>query len=60
MSALHRFVRNPNYLASPWNRVANRAKPFENTLVELHCPSTERTLYLIGTTNSNTTLAYRT
>lgn len=60
MSTLHRFVRNPNYLAGPWNRTGNRAQPFENTLVQLVCPKTERTLYLVGTTNSNSILAYRT
>ena len=59
-SAVHRFIRNPNYYASPLNRVANRADPFGNTLVHLHCPKTDRQLYLVGTTNSNTMLAYRT
>lgn len=60
MSVVHRFLRNPNYWSSPYNRVANRAKPLENTLTKLEEPSSGRTLYLIGTTNSSSMLAYRT
>jgi hypothetical protein len=60
MSALHRFMRNVNYNAGPYNRVGNRSKPFQNTLVELVDPKLNRTLYLVGTTNSNSMLAYRT
>ena len=60
MSALHRFVRNPNYLAGPYNRTGNRSNPLKNTLVKLFDPKMDRTIYLIGTTNSNSMLAYRT
>ena len=60
MSALHRFMRNVNYNAGPYSRVGNRSKPFQNTLVELFDPKLNRTLYLVGTTNSNSMLAYRT
>jgi hypothetical protein len=60
MSVAHRFMRNPNYWSSPLNRVANRSKPLENTLTKLEDPATGKTLYLIGTTNSSSLLAYRT
>jgi len=35
---VHRFVRNPNVSSTAWHRVANRAKPFENTLTVLKDP----------------------
>ena len=60
MSVAHRFMRNPNYWSSPLNRVANRHKALENTLVVLKDPQTDRTLHLIGSTNSSSYLAYRT
>ena len=54
------FIREPNYQASPTSRVGNRYNPLKNTLTVLEDPVQNRTLYLIGTTNSSTTLAYRT
>jgi hypothetical protein len=60
MQVAHRFLRNPNYWSSPYNRVANRSNPLENTLTKLEDPENKRTLYLIGTTNSSSMLAYRT
>lgn len=56
----HRFVRNSNYASTVINRVANRYKPFENTLTVLTDPNSKKKLYLIGTTNSSTLLSYRT
>jgi len=58
--SVHRFVRNSNYASTNINRVANRAKPFENTLTVLEDPKINKKLYLIGTTNSSTLLSYRT
>ena len=60
MSVTHRFLRNPNYWSNVSSRVANRSKPLENTLTKLEDPASGRTLYLIGTTNSSSLLAYRT
>eukprot|EP01016_Furgasonia_blochmanni_P050714 TRINITY_DN787_c0_g1_i2.p1 TRINITY_DN787_c0_g1~~TRINITY_DN787_c0_g1_i2.p1 ORF type:complete len:497 (-),score=170.05 TRINITY_DN787_c0_g1_i2:700-2190(-) len=57
---VHRFVRNPTYAGTIHNRVANRGSPFQNTLTVLEDPKNGRKLYLIGTTNSSTTLAQRT
>lgn len=57
---IHRFVRNANIESSIYNRVANRFSPFENTQLTLTDPATQRTLTLIGTTNSSNTLAHRT
>jgi hypothetical protein len=57
---IHRFVRNPNIDSNIHNRVANRFAPFTNTLTTLTDPQHGRTLTLIGTTNSSTTLAHRT
>ena len=57
---VHRFIRNANIDSNIYNRVANRADPFKNTQVTLTDPATQRTLTLIGTTNSSTTLAHRT
>lgn len=57
---IHRFVRQPNLNSSIYNRVGNRFNPFKNTLNVLEDPTKNRTLYLIGTTNSSTTLAHRT
>lgn len=57
---VHRFIRNANIDSNIYNRVANRYNPFTNTLVTLKDPETDRTLTLIGTTNSSTTLAHRT
>lgn len=57
---VHRFLRQPNISSSIYNRVANRFDPFNNTLTVLKDPKRNRELYLIGTTNSSTTLAYRT
>jgi hypothetical protein len=57
---IHRFLRQPNIPSSIYNRVANRYDPFANTLTVLKDPQNNRELYLIGTTNSSTTLAYRT
>lgn len=57
---VHRFIRSANLDSSIHNRVANRFDPFNNTLVTLNDPATDRTLYLIGTTNASTTLAHRT
>lgn len=56
----HRFIRNANIDSNIHNRVANRFDPFKNTLVTLQDPKNDRTLTLIGTTNSSSTLAYRT
>lgn len=57
---VHRFLRQPDFQATPTSRIGNRYNPFKNTLTVLEDPQTNRTLYLIGTTNSSTTLAYRT
>jgi predicted patatin/cPLA2 family phospholipase len=57
---IHRFLRQPNLASSITNRVANRHDPFNNTLTVLKDPQGNRELYLIGTTNSSTLLAYRT
>ena len=57
---VHRFIRNANIDSNVYNRTANRFDPFKNTLTTLTDPSTQRTLTLIGTTNSSTTLAHRT
>jgi ribulose 1,5-bisphosphate carboxylase large subunit-like protein len=57
---VHRFLRQPNINSSIYNRISNRYDPFNNTLTVLKDPKTNRELYLIGTTNSSTTLAYRT
>ena len=59
-SVFHRWVRQPNLHSDIYNRVANRADPLNNTLTVLEDPTHNRRLYLIGTTNSSTTLAYRT
>lgn len=56
----HRFVRNPSLASELTNRYGNRADPFKNTLTVLEDPEHQRKLYLIGTTNSSTTLAHRT
>ena len=37
-----------------------RSNPHKNTLTILKDPKNDRTLYLIGTTNSSTLLSYRT
>lgn len=57
---IHRFIRNANIDSNIYNRVANRFAPFTNTQVTLRDPQNDRTLTLIGTTNSSTTLAHRT
>lgn len=57
---VHRFLRNPNLASSETNRVGNRYNPFTNTLTHLKDPQSNRELFLIGTTNSSTTLAHRT
>lgn len=57
---IHRFLRQPNINSSIYNRIGNRYDPFNNTLTVLKDPETNREVYLIGTTNSSTTLAYRT
>lgn len=57
---IHRFIRNANIDSNIHNRVANRYNPFENTQLTLNDPKFGRTLTLIGTTNSSTTLANRT
>lgn len=57
---VHRFIRNANIESNIYNRVANRHDPFKNTLTVLKDPKHDRTLTLIGTTNSSTTLAHRT
>lgn len=57
---IHRFIRNANLDSNIYNRVANRFDPFKNTLVTLEDPANNRTLTLIGSTNSSTTLAQRT
>lgn len=59
-SIVHRWVRQPNLESSFTQRVGNRSNPFQNTLTVLEDPVNNRKLYLIGTTNSSTTLAYRT
>ncbi len=59
-SIVHRWVRQPNLDSSVTKRVGNRFNPFQNTLTVLEDPVNNRKLYLIGTTNSSTTLAYRT
>lgn len=59
-SVIHRWVRQPNLNSGIYSRVANRYDPFENTLTVLEDPKNNRKLYLIGTSNSSTTLAYRT
>lgn len=57
---VHRFIRSANLASDIYNRVANRFSPFANTQVSLSDPASGRTLTLIGTTNSSTTLAQRT
>lgn len=57
---VHRFLRSPNISSDIYNRVANRFDPIANTQVSLSDPVSGRTLTLIGTTNSSTTLAHRT
>ena len=57
---IHRFLRQPNIDSSIYNRIGNRYDPFKNTLTVLEDPLKSRKLYLIGTTNSSNTLAYRT
>jgi len=57
---VHKFIRSANIDSNIWNRVANRFDPFNNTLTTLTDPANQRTLTLIGTTNSSTTLACRT
>ena len=57
---VHRFLRQPNLSSDIYNRVANRFNPLANTQVALSDPNTGRTLTLVGTTNSSTTLAHRT
>mmetsp|Transcript_81380 Transcript_81380/g.94873 ORF Transcript_81380/g.94873 Transcript_81380/m.94873 type:complete len:440 (+) Transcript_81380:25-1344(+) len=57
---IHRFVRNPNYASSIWNRAANRGSVLDATLSKLEDPQNGRTLYLIGSTHSSTRLALRT
>ena len=57
---IHRFLRQPNINSSIYNRISNRFDPFNNTLTVLKDPKSNRSLYLIGTTNSSTTLALRT
>jgi hypothetical protein len=57
---VHRFLRSANISSDIHNRVANRFSPFNNTRVSLSDPTSGRTLTLIGTTNSSTTLAQRT
>lgn len=57
---VHRFLRQPNLHSDIYNRVANRFNPIANTQVALEDPKSGRTLTLIGTTNSSTTLAHRT
>ena len=57
---IHRFLRQPNIASSLHNRVANRYDPFSNTFTHLKDPQNNRELFLIGTTNSSTTLAHRT
>lgn len=59
-SVFHPWIRNANLHSDITNRVANRFDPFKNTLTVLEDPNTQRKLYLIGTTNSSTTLAHRT
>ncbi|EGR31941.1 hypothetical protein IMG5_099690 [Ichthyophthirius multifiliis] len=72
--AVHRFVRNPNIESSVYERVGSRYfyfllkksiqkkrfNPQKNTLTVLQDPKNDRTLYLLGTTNSSTFLSYRT
>lgn len=57
---IHRFLRQPNLASSPHNRVGNRYDPFANTFTLLKDPQGNRELFLVGTTNSSTTLAHRT
>lgn len=57
---IHRFLRQPNINSNIYNRISNRFDPFNNTLTVLKDPQSNRSLYLIGTTNSSTTLALRT
>lgn len=59
-SIVHRWVRQPNLTSDVMNRVANRHDPFKNTLTVLEDPQNDRKLFLVGTTNSSTALAYRT
>lgn len=56
----HRFIRSANIDSNIHNRVANRFNPIANTQTTLTDPASGRTLTLIGTTNSSTTLAQRT
>ena len=57
---VHRFVRAADVASSTRWRVGNRFDPFNNTHVTLEDPANDRTLHLIGSTNSSTTLAHRT
>ena len=59
-NAAHRFMRNPNVESTIFKRAWSKSSPFENTLTVLEDPNTGRKVYLIGTTNSSTTLAKRT
>lgn len=54
---VHRFLREPNHAGDITNRIANRFNPFKNTLAVLKDPEHDRTLFLVGTTNSSTTIA---
>jgi len=47
-------------VSSIYNRPGNRHDPYNNTLTVLEDPKNGRKLYLVGTTNSSTQLAYRT
>ena len=42
------------------NSLKKRANPYKNTLTILEDPARQRKLFLVGTTNSSTLLAYRT
>lgn len=56
---VHRIIRFANIDSNKYNRVANRFPPFTNTQTTLTNSHSGRTLTLIGTTNSSTTLALR-
>ena len=54
------FMQKNILFASFIFAISARFDPFKNTLTVLKDPSNDRTLYLIGTTNSSTLLANRT
>lgn len=57
---INNFIRNPNKFSHTSYRSFTKTCPYENTMKILEDPENDRTLYLIGTTHAQNTLAYRT